>query len=130
MTYRRIFSPDIPVHRAIRLAGAEILTFLVHPECVPRGRTEDIFHRNIVHADRNPQHGAQGDQIRTDVAVADRAVIGAPVVHHVVCAGERIGLSALPEAVVYVSDYIAHFIRQYCQEKNIPICRRAPESGT
>ena len=130
MTYRRIFSPYIPVHRAIRLAGAEIPTFLVHAECVPCGGAEDIFYRSIVHADRNPQHGAQGDKIRADVTVTDRAVIGAPVVHHVVCAGERIGLSALPEAVVCVSDYIAHFIRQYCQEKNIPICRRAPESGT
>ena len=40
-------------------------------------------------AHRDAQHRAHGDQIRADMAVADRAVIRAPVVHHVVRRLER-----------------------------------------
>ena len=37
-----------------------------------------------MHANGNTQHGAQGNQVGTDVTVADGAVVGTPVVHYIV----------------------------------------------
>ena len=60
---RREGLADIPVHRAVGGAGAVVLAFLVHAEGVPCRRTEDLFLRDVVHAHRNPEHGAEGDQV-------------------------------------------------------------------
>ena len=35
-----------------------------------------------MHADRDPEHGSQRDQVGTDMTVVERAVVGAPVGHH------------------------------------------------
>ena len=37
-----------------------------------------------MHADRDAEHRAHGDEVGTDVAVGDGAVVGTPVVHHLV----------------------------------------------
>ena len=44
---------------------------------------------HVVHVDRDAQHRGQRDQVGADVAVAERAVVGAPVVHHRVDVAER-----------------------------------------
>ncbi len=42
-----------------------------------------------MHAHGNAEHGRKRDQLRADVAVAERAVVGAPVGHDAVHVGER-----------------------------------------
>ena len=37
-----------------------------------------------MHANGNAEHRGEGDQVGTDVTVADRTVVGAPVIHHLV----------------------------------------------
>src|SRR5699024_8272430 len=70
-----------------------------------------------VHANRNSQHGAHGDQICADVSVGNCSVVSAPVVHYAVsvferaffavaswcepCAGPCI-VSTFPECIGYV----------------------------
>lgn len=44
---------------------------------------ENFLLRYIVHADRNTQHGTQGNQIGTYMSVADGSVVGSPVVHNI-----------------------------------------------
>ena len=73
------------VKRSIVLASSEICTFFIHSKCIPCCRTEDIFLRYIVHANRDSQHRAHCDQICTDVSVGDCTVVSTPVVHNIVC---------------------------------------------
>src|SRR5260221_9010594 len=71
------------VQRAKILARAIIRAFKVGgAKRRPRAWTKHAFRRDVVHVNRNPQHRRQRDQVRPDVAVADRAVVRAPVVHH------------------------------------------------
>ena len=51
-------------------------------------RTEDLLLVQVVHRDRDSQHGGQGNQVLADVAVHKRAVVGAPVGHDGVNVGE------------------------------------------
>ena len=76
---------NVTIHRSVGLAGSVVLAFEIHTERVPCGGTEDIGRIHIVHADGNPQHRTHGDQIGADVTVGDRTVIGAPMIHHVIC---------------------------------------------
>ena len=48
-----------------------------------------------MHAHGDAQDRAKADQVCADMAVADRAVVGAPVVHHVICGLERASLLAV-----------------------------------
>ena len=82
-------SADVLVHRAVCGAGAVVLAFLIHAECVPCGRTEDVLIGDVVHADGDAQHRAERDEIRADVTIGDRAVIRAPVLHDGVSALKR-----------------------------------------
>ena len=82
-------SADILVHRAVGGAGAVVLAFLIHAECVPCGRTEDVLIGDVVHADGDAQHRAERDEIRADVAVGNRAVVCTPVLHDGVGALKR-----------------------------------------
>ena len=77
------------VQRSVVLAGSEVCALLVHSECIPCCRTEDLFFRNVVHTNRNTKHRAHGDQVCTNVAIADGTVVCAPVVHHIVSSLER-----------------------------------------
>ncbi len=51
-----VFLSFLLVHRAVNFTSAEVCAFLIHSESVPCGRTEDIFSRDIVHANRNSEH--------------------------------------------------------------------------
>ena len=44
---------------------------------------------HVVHSNRNAQHGAHGDQIRSDMSIGDCAMVSAPVVHYIICGVER-----------------------------------------
>ena len=80
---------DLLVKRAVGCASAVVLAFLVHAECVPCGGTVNIVLGNVVHAHGDAQHGAHGDQVSTDVAIGDRAVVSTPSVHYFISCLER-----------------------------------------
>ena len=71
--------------RAVVCTCTVVSAFLVHAECIPCSGTEDLFGGYVVHGNGDAEHGAHGDEVSTDVAVADRAVVCAPVVHYIVC---------------------------------------------
>ena len=39
----------------------------------------------IVHINRYAQHGSQCDEFMSDMAIADRTMVGTPIVHDTVC---------------------------------------------
>lgn len=47
----------------------------------PCVRDEKLLLRQVVHDDRNAQHGGKRDKIRTDMAIAEGGVVGAPSRH-------------------------------------------------
>src|SRR5262245_15983630 len=72
-----------PIERSVRGAGAVVGGLrLQRSEAGPGARAENALLRYVVHVDRNAQDGGQRDEVAADVTVADRAVVGAPVVHH------------------------------------------------
>src|SRR6218665_442007 len=80
----------LAVERSVGLACAIVGAFQVlRSESAPCGGTKYFFILHIVHAYRNAQHRAKRDDLRTDMPVADRAVIGAPVFHHGINVFER-----------------------------------------
>ena len=60
-------APSLSIPNAFQAAGRKI-----------------FLYRNVVHGNRNTEHGAKGDQVCTDVAVADSAMVCTPVVHYIV----------------------------------------------
>ena len=76
---------QLAVHGAVSGASAVVLTLDVHTEGTPCGGTEYLLCGYVVHANGDAEHRAHGDEVSTDVTVADRAVVCAPVVHDVVC---------------------------------------------
>jgi len=70
--------------RTVGLASSVVCALFVHTECVPSSGSEDLFLRNVVHANGDSEHRAESDEISTDVTVADGTVVSAPVVHYVV----------------------------------------------
>ena len=91
------------------------------PNAFHAAGTEDLFLRHIVHADRNTQDGAQRDEIRADMTVADRAVVGAPVVHYIISrlrtgcpltVAARREPGAGPGVVGTLPERIGHLVRQ------------------
>ena len=48
-----------------------------------------------MHTNGDAQHGAQGDQVGTDVTIADGTVVGTPVVHDIVCGLEGAAFLAI-----------------------------------
>ena len=108
------------VQRSVVLAGSEVCALLVHSECIPCCRTEDLFFRNVVHTNRNTKHRAHGDQVCTNVAIADGTVVCAPVVHHIVSSLERAFLAiasgsepgAGPCIVGTFPQFVCYFIRK------------------
>ena len=44
------------IHWAESSASAVVLTFLVHAECIPGSRAEDVVLRHVVHRHRNAQY--------------------------------------------------------------------------
>ena len=72
-----------------------------------------------MHTNRNPQHGTEGNQVRADVAIRNRAVVGAPVVHHVIGGFKRPPAGntgsepgAGPGIVSSFPQYIRNMVRQ------------------
>ena len=58
------------VQRPVRAARSVIRRFLVlGSECAPHCRTVDLLLRNIVHRDRDPEHGCQCDQVCAYMAI-------------------------------------------------------------
>ena len=72
----------LPIHRPIILAGSVISAFLIHAKGIPGSRTENFILGYIVHADRDSQYGAKGQNISADMSIADSAMICPPVVHN------------------------------------------------
>ncbi|MEN9991533.1 MAG: hypothetical protein RLZZ224_1235 [Verrucomicrobiota bacterium] len=76
------------VERAVGFAGAEVGGLGgLGAEGVPGTGAEDLLFADVVHVDGDAQHGSERNQVGTDVAVADRAVVGSPVVH------DRVGIA-------------------------------------
>ena len=58
------------VQRPVRAARSVICRFLVlGSECAPHGRTVDLLFRNIVHRNRDAEHGCQCDQVCSHMAI-------------------------------------------------------------
>lgn len=73
------------VQWAVVPAGSKISCLgVLGAEGGPRVGTVDLFCRDVVHSNGDPQHTGQGDEVRTDVAVDRDTVIGAPVCHDAV----------------------------------------------
>ncbi len=52
-----ILTPNLFLEkRSISLASSVILSFLIHTECIPASRTENILLGNIMHTNRNSKH--------------------------------------------------------------------------
>jgi len=49
--------------------------------CCPGGWAEDLVVLEVVHVYWDTEHGGEGEEVCTDVAVAHDTVVGAPVVH-------------------------------------------------
>src|SRR5690625_3947520 len=62
-----------PVVGTFRIAGA--------PGC-PEAGAEQTLVRDVVHRDGDPEHGSEGDELVSHMAVAEDTVVGSPVVHH------------------------------------------------
>ena len=48
---------------------------------IPHRRSEDPLLGNVMHVNRNPQHGSEGYQVGSDVAVTYRTMVRSPIVH-------------------------------------------------
>ena len=114
------FRKLLPVERTEIPAGAVVRPFRIHSERGPCRRTEDLLRRDVVHADRNPQHRRQSDQIRSDVPVVEGAVVGTPVGHHAVDVFEGAGSgqvrdepSGRPARIGTVVDYCMNLFGQF-----------------
>ena len=71
------------VERAEILAHAIIRAFqALRPERRPCAGTEYPVICHVVHIDWNTQHRRERNQVRAHVAVADGAVVRAPIIHH------------------------------------------------
>ncbi len=77
------------IKRPICCAGAVILAFFIHTIRIPAGRAEDFLLRYIMHTYRNTKHGTQRNDVCAYMTVTDRAVVGPPVIHHIICRLKR-----------------------------------------
>ena len=77
------------IQRTVGGAGAVVLPFFVHAECVPRRGAINVFFVYVVHAHGDSQHRTHRDKVCADMAVRNRAVVRSPVIHYVVRALER-----------------------------------------
>ena len=81
----------LSVKRAILSTGSIIRSLrIIGTERRPCVRAEQSIQRNIVHGDRDTEHGCQCDEIGPDVAVHGYAVICPPVCHNAVYIGKCI----------------------------------------
>ena len=81
--------------RSVGSTSSVVLTFLVGAECVPCGGPENILLRHVVHTNGDAEHRAERDEVGTDVTVADRAMVGTPVIHDLVSILKRRALLAV-----------------------------------
>ena len=71
------------------MASSVILTFLIHTKRSPNRRTIYLIFGYVVHTYGNTKHRAHRNQVRTDMAVRDCAVVSAPVIHNFIRRLER-----------------------------------------
>ena len=77
------------IHRPVSGASAVVLTFFIHSESVPRGRTIYLILVNVVHTYGYTEHRTHCYKVRAYMSVRYSAVVRAPIIHHVVSGLER-----------------------------------------
>ena len=110
---------DVFIHRPISFASAVVLAFEIASEESPRSGAIDVFVVDVMHRDRDTEDGGEGEEIRTNVAIGDSAVVGTPMVHDFVGASEvafaiaaRSEPSAGPGVVGSLPEGVADFVRK------------------
>src|SRR6266498_5375643 len=84
----KIKLPNYSAQKTLTINGAKIIAGAIVGSGVitcakgaPRARAEDFLIGNVMHANRNAQHGCHADQIRADVTIAQRTMVCSPICH-------------------------------------------------
>ena len=113
-------SLHLAIYRSIGLTRAEVCSLEAFgPKRTPGTRAIDLLVFDVVHKYRDAQHRCERDQVGTNMAVAERAVIGTPLRHHFVDIRERTLACdtrckprGRPGVVRAVIQFLVHFFRQ------------------
>ena len=107
------------VKSTVVCASSVISAFLVHSECIPCCRAEDLVFRYVMHSNRNTEHRCECNKICTNVSVGNCTVVSSPVVHYIVsglkCAFFAVASrSGISERTMYTAMY-SLYVSTVCQ---------------